>query len=114
VIIRSRFPGRCSACGTEYPAGAEVDWVRGEMGARCSECVASGRRPEPPPDEHELRIEAIARGLPERTRRVRELVEAGRAQELVPEGIQLAIDIQLCFRAGFELVRAAGDEPDQG
>jgi len=114
MIIRSKFAGSCAACGEPYARGAEVDWVRGEPGARCLRCTESGRRPVEPPDEHERYVDRLARGLPERTRRVRDLVEAGRVAEAAALGVQLVIDVQVCFRAGFELVRSPAPEADEG
>lgn len=103
VIITSKFAGSCAACSAVYAAGDRIDWERDSPGARCIACSESGRRAVPPPDDHELYCAALASGLPERAERVQRLVADGKTELAGPLGLQLGIDIAVCFAAGYSL-----------
>ncbi len=43
MILTSRYPGRCNACGRAYAPGDRIDWARAIRGASHAACTDAGR-----------------------------------------------------------------------
>lgn len=43
MILVSKYPGTCTACGKSYAVGDRVDWVKGVRGAKHAVCSAEGK-----------------------------------------------------------------------
>lgn len=43
MLIDSKYPGICNACGKSYPVGARIDWVKGVKGALHAACSNTGK-----------------------------------------------------------------------
>lgn len=75
MTITSKFPGKCRACGCEFPAGAQIEWSRdgGARHATVQDCgaarTARAQAPLNPPTEDRrpggplLNLKAIAEFL---------------------------------------------------
>lgn len=49
MVIKSRFPGKCNACGFRFPAGEDIEWSKSVIGAKhatVAQCVEARKQQE--------------------------------------------------------------------